>query len=273
MSRFADLHMHTHHSDGIDAPLALVDRAASHELSIIAISDHDNLAAFEEVREHAAARNIELIPAAELSCQYDGIDVHILAYGIDPANQRLQSRLADFRETRRRRGERMVERIAALGYDLDIERVRQLCKGESMGRPHVARALIEIGAVDSMEQAFEMLLGQGRPGWVDKERFTIAEAVSLVSEAGGVSSVAHPTLYRDHQRIVPELLDLGVDGIEAFHPQVDEPWRGHYQRLAGEQRVLVTGGSDDHGEGERLTMGTVRIPENVIRPLLRAIGR
>ena len=138
-----------------------------------------------------------------------------------------------------------------------------------MGRPHVARALIEAGHVSSMKEAFDKLLRPGGPGFVPKPRFAIREVVDLVHSAGGLTSVAHPTLYPDHRKLVAEILDMRVDGIEVFHPEVDPESRRFYTRLAADQGLMITGGSDDHGSAKtNETLGTVKVEEKHIRPIL-----
>jgi 3',5'-nucleoside bisphosphate phosphatase len=271
--RYADLHLHTYHSDGTRSPKEVVDAARSHGLDIIAISDHDNLAAYYEIKAYADRQSLTLIPAIELSCAYQGVDVHVLAYAFDPVDERIDARLRGFRETRQRRGFMIVERLRALGYDIKRERVEELAAGGAMGRPHVARALVERGYVTSVSEAFDVLLGTGKPGYVEKERFAVEEAISLIRGAGGVTSIAHPTLYPNHERLVPKLLDLGVDGVEVMHPEVDALDRERYTNLARFRGKIATGGSDDHGTVKTSeTLGTVRVPETMIRPILDRIG-
>ena len=270
--RYADLHLHTYHSDGTRSPKEVVDVARGHGLDIIAISDHDNLAAYYEIKPYADQRGVTLIPAIEFSCGFEGVDVHVLAYAFDPLDERIERRLRGFRETRQRRGHAIVEKLRALGYDISPERVDQLAAGGAMGRPHVARALVEAGYVASVSEAFDKLLGTGKPAYVEKERFRIAEAVSLIRGAGGVTSVAHPTLYPDHERMVPRLLDGGIDGVEVMHPDVDALNRERYTNLARFRNKLTTGGSDDHGSVKTSeTLGTVRVPETMIQPILDRI--
>lgn len=267
--RFADLHLHTHHSDGTRTPKEVIEVARARGLDIVAISDHDNLAAYFEIKAYADEVGVTLIPAIELSCEVDGIDVHVLAYAFDPLDERIDRRLRSFRETRHRRGFAMVDRLRALGYDIKQERVDQLAAGGAMGRPHVARALVEAGYVETVAEAFDKLIGWGKPAYVEKERFAIAEAVTLIRDAGGVTSVAHPSVYPNHEEIVPRVLDAGVDGVEVFHPDVDEANRERYQNLARFRGKLVTGGSDDHGAAKAVeTIGTIRVPETLIKPIL-----
>lgn len=267
--RYADLHTHTYHSDGTRSPKEVVDVALSHGIEVVAISDHDNLAAYYEIKPYADSRGVTLIPAMELSCIYEGIDVHVLAYAFDPHDEHIERRLRGFRETRHRRGYAIVERLRTLGIDVSAERVDQLAAGGAMGRPHVARALVEAGHVSSVAEAFDKFLGAGKPAYVEKERFRIAEAVSLIRAAGGVTSIAHPTLYPDHEHLVPQLLDSGIDAVEVLHPDVDALNRERYTNLARFRGKFTTGGSDDHGTVKTSeTLGTIKVPETMITPIL-----
>ena len=267
--RYADLHTHTYHSDGTRSPKEVVDVAQAHGIDILAISDHDNLAAYYEIKPYADARGVTLIPAMELSCGFEGVDVHVLAYAFDANDERIAERLASFRETRHRRGYAIVERLRVLGVVVSPERVDELAAGGAMGRPHVARALVEAGHVATVAEAFDKYLGTGKPAYVEKERFRIAEAVSLIRSAGGLTSVAHPTLYPDHERLVPQLLDSGIDAVEVMHPEVDELNRSRYSNLARFRGKFTTGGSDDHGTVKTSeTLGTIRVPETMIQAIL-----
>ncbi len=267
--RYADLHTHTYHSDGTRSPKEVVDVALSHGIEVVAISDHDNLAAYYEIKPYADSRGATLIPAMELSCIYEGIDVHVLAYAFDPHDEHIERRLRGFRETRHRRGYAIVERLRTLGIDISAERVDQLAAGGAMGRPHVARALVEAGHVSSVSEAFDKYLATGKPAYVEKERFRIAEAVSLIRAAGGVTSIAHPTLYPDHEHLVPQLLDGGIDAVEVLHPDVDELNRERYTNLARFRGKFTTGGSDDHGTVKTSeTLGTIKVPETMIVDIL-----
>jgi predicted metal-dependent phosphoesterase TrpH len=269
LTRFADLHTHTYHSDGTRSPQEVIDVALASGLTILSISDHDNLAAYFEIKRYADERGVTLIPGIELSCIYEGVDVHVLAYAFDPHDERIEARLRRFRETREHRGHAIVDRLRSLGVPISAERVDQLAAGGSMGRPHVARALVEAGHVASVQEAFDKYLGAGKPGFIDKERFAIREAVALIRDAGGVTSIAHPTLYPDHNRLVPQLLDEGIDAVEVLHPQVDENHRHRYASVARFRGKFTTGGSDDHGSVKTTeTLGTIRVPETMIQPVL-----
>ena len=270
--RYADLHTHTYHSDGTRSPKEVVDVSLAHGIDILCISDHDNLAAYFEIKQYADSRNVTLIPGMELSCAYEGVDVHVLAYAFDAHDERIEARLRSFRESRQRRGNAIVERLRTLGINISAQRVDELAAGGALGRPHVARALVEAGYVSSVSEAFDKYLGTGKPANVDKERFAIDEAVELIHSAGGVTSIAHPSLYADHQRRVPELLDRGVDAIEVMHPEVDAGNRERYTNLARFRGKFTTGGSDDHGKVKtKETLGTIKVPETMIGPILERL--
>lgn len=269
MTRFADLHTHTYHSDGTRSPKEVIDVAVAHGLGIVAISDHDHLAAYFEIQAYAEQCGVTLVPAIELSCAYQGIDIHVLAYAFNPLDERIDARLRGFRETRQRRGYAIIDRLRTLGIHIDSKRVDELAGGGAMGRPHIARALVEAGYVSSVSEAFDRYLGTGKPANVPKERFAINEAIELIRSAGGVTSIAHPTLYPNHEEIVPQLLDLGIDAIEVLHPDVDEMNRERYTNLARFRGKFVTGGSDDHGSVKTSeTLGTIKVPETMIGPIL-----
>ena len=270
--RFADLHTHTYHSDGTRSPKEVVDVARAHGITILSISDHDNLSAYFEIKKYADDCGVTLIPGIELSCAHDGVDVHVLAYAFDPTDERIEVRLRGFRETRHRRGYLMVERLRSLGYAISLTRVEQLSAGGSLGRPHVARALVEAEYVSSVSEAFDKLLGTGKPAYIEKERFAINEAVSLIRAAGGLTSIAHPTLYPKHEELVPKLLDIGIDAVEVIHPDVDDLNREKYTNLVRFRGKFATGGSDDHGSVKKnQTLGKIRVPETMISAILERV--
>jgi predicted metal-dependent phosphoesterase TrpH len=267
--RFADLHTHTYHSDGTRAPREVIDVARSHGITIVAISDHDNLAAYYETKQYADSVSVTLVPAIELSCGFAGVDVHILAYAFDALDPRIDQRLRTFREARQRRGHEIVDKLRDLGVHIRAERVDELAAGGAVGRPHVARALVEAGRVANVSEAFDRYLRAGKPAYVEKARFQIADAVELIHTAGGVTSVAHPTLYPDHATLIPQLLDAGIDAIEVLHPDVNEFDRERYTNLARFRGKFTTGGSDDHGKVKKVeTLGSIKVPENWIEPIL-----
>ncbi len=268
MPGFADLHLHTFHSDGIRSPGEVVSLAREHGLSVIAISDHDSLAAFPEAEPLARDAGIVLLPGVELSITWQGVDVHLLGYAFDPADAALNATLARCRDTRERRGDLMAGRLREIGVSIDLERLREICGGGAVGRPHIARCLIEIGAVASIDEAFERYLSPGCPGWVEKEKIELDEAIALVRGAGGVTSIAHPTLYPDGERLVRAMIPYGVDAIEVLHPDVPAAEAERYRAIAAEHGIMTTGGSDDHGFEGRETIGTIRVPVELVEPIV-----
>ena len=266
--RFADLHLHTFHSDGVRSPRQVVDLAWHHQLQIIAISDHDNLAAIEEASAYARQRQIVVIPAVELSCDYQGNDVHLLGYAFDSTDRNLNDRLARFRAGRLLRGDRIIDRLIEQGVPIDRARVTEICGDGSMGRPHIARVMMEAGVVGSIQEAFEKWLSPGCAGYVEKERFQVSEALETIRRAGGLVSVAHPSLYPKPVELLDALFSAGADAVEALHPEVDEDSAREFQRLARDRGKFVTGGSDDHGFEDLRSIGNIRVPESLIGPIL-----
>lgn len=241
----ADLHFHSTFSDGVETPEALVERAVAAGLSVAALTDHDavhGVAAFEAA---AAGTGLVACGGAELSVDEDGEDIHLLGLFLDPEEPVLVSRLAHFREVRDRRGEAMALKLASLGVELDLARLRESVGDGAFGRPHVARALVAKGVVASVEEAFERFLGEGAPAFVPKAKWGMAEAIGTVRRAGGLAVLAHPVWYRDVPGLLRRGRALGLDGVEVFHPDND----GREDELlgaAGELGLLVTAGSDFH---------------------------
>jgi 3',5'-nucleoside bisphosphate phosphatase len=249
----------------------VVRLAAAARLDIISITDHDHLAGYDDALPVASELGLTLVTGVELSVAWRGFDLHLLAWAFDPANEPLRIRLEECRSARARRGELMVRKLADLGLPITLERVQAIQTGGSMGRPHIGQALIDIGVCNSMRDAFDRYLSPGCPGFVPKEMLSLEEALEMIRDAGGVTAVAHPTVYPRHELVVPELLELGVDGVEILHPDVTPEWMRHYARLCTGMGKMRTGGSDDHGFPERQKLGTVRVPESWITPIMERV--
>ncbi len=247
----ADLHLHTTASDGMLTPAQLACKAAQEGFDWIAVTDHDSMAGVAQAQEAAEKLGLHVITGVELSCGAQK-EIHILGYGFDPAHAALEQFCAHRRAQRIERVEEMVKRLCALGRPVSIERVRELADGV-MGRPHVARALMEAGYVASMSEAFERYLKPGKPGYVPKEDVKVSEAVRLVREAGGVAVLAHPMELRMGETtlepLVHEWKTQGLAGIEVYHPSAQNNHAYALERMARREGMLVTGGSDYHGEG------------------------
>lgn len=246
-----DLHLHTAASDGDLEPVEVVDRAASAGVTVMAVTDHDTTAALPEVRSAARGRGVDVVAGIEVTAVEDGRDVHVLGYFFDPESEALSSFLAGQRAVRVMRMRAIAETLAALGMPVDIEPVVDAARrraGRTIGRPHVARALIDAGHVADLREAFDRWLGAGRPAFVPRQGASPEQVIEILHDAGGLASLAHPGRHAAPARIIA-LRDAGLDAIEVYHPDHDLQLVAHYARLAADLHCLVTGGSDFHGDG------------------------
>jgi len=249
----ADLHMHSTASDGVLAPDALMARAASLGFTHAALTDHDSLAGVAPARQAAMAHGVTMIPGVELSCGAHR-EIHVLGYGLDPEHAGLNAFCRERVAQREARTEEMVRKLCALGRPIELARVRELARGV-MGRPHVARALLEAGHVSSVSDAFDRFLKPGKPAYVPKEDVKVADAVALIRDAGGVAVLAHPMELKMGETMLESLIGewkaQGLEGIEVYHPSAANNHAAFLLHLAQRLGLLVTGGSDFHGEAVR----------------------
>ncbi|MDE3102591.1 MAG: PHP domain-containing protein [Chloroflexota bacterium] len=257
-----DLHTHSLRSDGAYAPGELVRMAAARGVRIQALADHDTLAGVAEAVATGQETGVRVIPATELNTESEWGDVHVLGYFLDPADAVLGERLRWLREDRGRRVELMVEKLGALGYPVRLERVMEIAQGGALGRPHLAQALLEAGHVPSYDAAFETLLSKDSPAYVARAGLTPLEAVRLVRAHGGVPALAHPgTVALELEKVLPELVDAGLAGIECYYGSHSVDATVRYLALAARYGLVPTGGSDFHGRGEHgAPLGGVRVP-------------
>lgn len=246
----ADLHMHSTASDGEYAPDALMARVADAGITLAALTDHDNLSGIEAARRAAKTLGVAFFPGVELGCGADK-EIHILGYGVDPQNEALLRFCDDRRSEREERAHKMVEQLAQNGMPISLARVRELARGV-IARPHVARTLVEAGFASSVSDAFDRYLLPGKCGYVPKRDVKVAQAVELIHGAGGVAVLAHPMKlkYGDAMlsSVVREWASQGLDGIEVYHPSAQNNHVPTLLRLAHELGLMITGGSDFHGE-------------------------
>jgi len=271
----ADLHSHSTASDGTSTPAEVMRRARAAGLDVIALTDHDTVAGHDEARA-ALPPGLTLVPGMELSCRLDGHSVHLLGYLFDPAYPELAAETARIRESRVRRAEAMVERLAELGVPVTWEQVSALAAGGVVGRPHVARAMVEAGVIESPEQAFGPdWIGEGGRAHVRRYALDPARAIALVRAAGGVSVLAHPRArgWEVPDNVIAGLAAAGLAGIEVWHPDQDQAQRTALQDLAARLNLVASGGSDDHGEltGYRLGSDTIA-PDAYERLVSQATG-
>jgi len=267
----ADLHLHTTASDGSLAPAELVARAAGLDLKVIAITDHDSVEGAPAAIE--AARNypqLTLIPGVEISTDIPNNEIHVLGYFIDCNNRKLNEELKRLRISRQIRAEKMSEKLKTLGLPIDYNRVLELAGDGSVGRPHIAKAMLENGYINDFREAFDGYIGRNGPAYVEREKMLPEEAVALVTSAGGLPVLAHPADIDGLKELLSLYIDNGLIGLETYYHGYNEQVIKRLANLAGEYNLLTTGGSDyhnDNGDAGGL-LGEIDIPRKSIEKLL-----
>jgi 3',5'-nucleoside bisphosphate phosphatase len=242
-----DLHSHSRASDGQFTPAEVAVRARAAGCAVWALCDHDTVAGLESAADAARRVNVRLVPGIELSAFLERHEIHLLGHFVDPASPTLRD-FEDFLAARRReRMKLMVERLAALGVHVTEAAIELHSGGKTIGRPHVARAIVESGAVATVKEAFDRFLGEGQPAYVQRYRLEAADAVALVRGAGGTVTIAHPGVSKLEVGEVARLAAAGVAGIEVIHPDQNPSVREKYRRAAEVHGLVCTAGSDFHG--------------------------
>ena len=258
---YIDLHTHTHCSDGTLSPEELVTKAKEAGLEALAITDHDAVDGVKRARS-VNTPGLEVISGVELSAREGPSDVHILGYFIDLSNEELLSSLETFRVHRINRAKEIVTRLNKLKVPLQWDAVLSQKQGEntSVGRPHIARALLEGEYVNSISDAFNQYLGYNAPAFVPKFFFSVSEAIEIIHKANGLAVLAHPgSLKRDE--LIENFVNLGLDGLEVIHPEHNNTLKIYYNRLASKYGLVTTGGSDYHGSRVgRCDLGGMNVP-------------
>jgi len=254
-----DLHMHSTASDGALAPAKVVAAAHAARLAAIALTDHDSLAGLGEAAEAGAMLGVRIVPGVELSAHDGAREIHILALHVSRP-EFIESHLSKFRQARVTRAVAIVDRLRALGIAITADTVMEIAAGASVGRPHVARAMIRGGFVRDSREAFDRFLGAGRPAFVDKERLDVREAIEIAHAAGALAIWAHPGGEGRRERIEP-LVRLGLDGVEVRHPSHGGEDTLRLGALSDFFGLIASGGSDWHGstDGPR-AIGCMDIP-------------
>ncbi len=268
-----DFHTHSTQSDGTRSPTELVDLAVSRGVQVLALSDHDTLDGQAEASA-AAARHpgFTLIPAVELSCDVPGSEVHMLGLFIDVADSTLNEQLRSFREGRVARAEGMVKALAKMGAPIEWERVQEIAGEGSIGRPHVAQALLEAGHISTFNEAFDRFLGRNSPAYVQREKLTPPQAIAMIRAAGGLAVFAHPSFTEDYENVAAALSADGLFGMEVFYKNYPPELVESLHALAETHALFPLGGSDYHGierDGERQP-GEIPLPDAVVHDFLVA---
>jgi len=279
MEKFIDLHIHSNYSDGLLSPKEIINYASKRNLVAIAIADHDTTFAIPEAIEEGKKVNIEVVPAIEFSAEIEnltgeahlprGKEIHILGYYFDWKNPTLQEKLHFFRQKRKERAYLIYEKLVKLGIRLNPEILEKISKeNRSFGRLHFARALVKEGHVSSIAEAFELYLDYGRSAYVEKVRFKPKEAIELIIHLGGIPILAH-LYFAYSEKIFSSLISFGLKGIEVWHSKYSPSFTQKLISLAKKEGLLMTGGSDCHGETntEKLLIGNLKIPYTILEEL------
>ena len=241
-----DLHLHTTASDGVKTPSAIVDQVSDTSLLLFAITDHDTTSGLDEAEKAAAAHShITFIPGIELSAQVEGAEIHLTCHFIDRGNRALQRELSALVEDRETKAEQIVQRLGELGLPVQWDEITANAEG-AIGRPHIARAMLAAGYVESVSEAFRLYLSPDRPAYVSRRKLDGVHALELVNGAGGVATVAHPRTVNNIERVLAILTPQGLAGIEVYAEKYGYDMIDRYSNLADRFGLVKSGGSDYH---------------------------
>ncbi|HWO94042.1 MAG TPA: PHP domain-containing protein [Dehalococcoidia bacterium] len=271
----ADFHTHSTRSDGILPPAELVRLAASRGVRLLALTDHDSMEGIPEALEAARQAGLLLIPGIEMSTDIPDDEAHVLGYFLDPSDEALQAELARMREARFDRGRRMVAKLNEMGVPVRWERVQEIAGDASVGRPHVARALLEGGWIASFDEAFERYIGRNGPAYAERDKLTPADAVRFILDHGGVAVLAHPREIATLEPVLDQTVEAGLAGMEVYYRSYSEDDIARLASVASAWGLFPLGGSDYHGqgsEGERLP-GDIPLPDAAIAHFLDESAR
>ncbi len=266
-----DLHLHSTASDGRLSPADIVRHAAEHGVSVIAITDHDSINGIAPALEAAKAfPQLKVIPGVEINTDVPQGEVHVLGYFIDYTNRELQAVLEGLRDSRLERAQRMIAKLKNLGVHVDWERVRKIAGVGSVGRPHIAQAMLERGYITSVKEAFDKYISRGGLAYVEREKVTPVEAVEMVLKANGLPVMGHPLTISNPETMVIELKAAGLVGIEAYYSGYTDDEIGKLVSLADKYGLITTGGSDYHGldTSAETVIGNVDVPVESVERLI-----
>ena len=266
-----DLHSHTTASDGALSPTELVQKAHDIGITVLGITDHDTVEGLDEARLEARKHGIRIVPGVEFGIEVSGTEVHMLGYLFDDKDPVLLEKLSELQNGRLNRGKKMVDKLRALGINITWAQVAEIAGDGSIGRPHVAQALIEGGYASSIDEAFKKYISRGRPAFVERTHLTLEECIDLVHQAGGAAVLAHPTFVKDVEYLLPRLVKAGLDGIETYYGRYTEETIASIAKLAEKHNLVTTGGSDFHGLDalSHAELGSVDVPLKCLEELER----
>lgn len=267
-----DLHTHTTASDGQDTPAELVNFAVQQGVSVLGVTDHDTVDAIPDLQTHASDAGITLVPGVELSTTVDFAEIHVLGYFVDINDPEFTGALDALSQNRVNRIIQIIEKVKKFGYNIDGDAIIAQAGFGSIGRPHVARALMDIGAVKDVGEAFDRFLKAGRPAYVPRDPFTPEDAVRLLTSNKAVPVLAHPFSTRDIEGTVKRLVPEGLKGLETYYAEYSPEQHEHIRAIADTWELIPTGGSDYHGAGfrEGRVLGSAPVPQEVAERLFDA---
>lgn len=242
----SDLHIHTTASDGLLTPEEVVRWARVKRLKAVAITDHDTVNGIDAAIAAAEKYNIEVVPGIEFSTVYDDEEIHILGYYIAYGEQWFLEMLEKIHNSRYERASKIIGKLNDMGVNITLDEVIKIAEDGILGRPHIARAMIDKGYMSSIKEAFKNYIGKGCPAYVERYKLSCAEAVDVIKRLGGISVLAHPGLIRNRSYIT-QIVKLGIDGIEVYHSKHDEDTTREALNIAKSYNLFITGGSDCHG--------------------------
>jgi predicted metal-dependent phosphoesterase TrpH len=267
-----DLHIHSYYSDGTSAPADLVEKASAIGLAAVSVTDHDTLEGQQEALRAGITHGIEVIEGIEFSVHVEDLDTHILGYLIDPGSKGLAERVSELGEARIERAREIVRRLQTEGLYISFREILEQASRGTVGRPHIAKALVERGLVGSFQAAFGRYLGEGRPCYVPKTVFPIEQVTGLIRDAGGVAVWAHPGERANNGQLLKKMLDAGIQGIEVYHPNHGPSVTRTILAAAESSGLIVTGGSDFHFiEAKHVDLGDVTAPYSSVIALREAV--
>lgn len=268
--KFADLHLHTVFSDGTYTPEELISETKKSGLSCIAVVDHDTVDGLTPTIEIAESEGIEVLPGIELTAEYDGLEIHILGYLIDYKREDLMEKLGSLKQNRIERVYKILDKLNDMGVKLKPQDVFDIAKQGTVGRLHIARVMVKWGWVNSVAGAFQKYIGEKCPAYVCGFRFSPSEAIKLIREVKGIPVLAHPySLNRDD--LIYEFIDCGLMGLEVYYPEHTHSMVNFYLGLAEKFNLLVTGGSDCHGNAKpEVKIGSIKVPYDLVNKLKEA---
>ncbi|MDD5432168.1 MAG: PHP domain-containing protein [Candidatus Omnitrophica bacterium] len=268
--KFADLHLHTVYSDGTSTPEELVLESAKRSLSCIAVVDHDTVKGIDGTILAASKENIEVIPGIELSAEYNGLEIHILGYFIDYKNEVLINKLEALRQNRIERVYKITDKLKESGINLNPDSVFGISGMGTVGRMHIARAMVKEGFVNSTYEAFKKYIGDNCPAYVLGFKFSPFEAINLIKDFQGIPVLAHPYIIKNDDLIL-ELIMNGIMGLEIYYPEHSQSMINYYLELAKKYNLVVTGGSDFHGEAKPdVKIGCMKLPYEFVEKMKEA---